>query len=221
LPFLALAILAALLTSCTDGVRGPSSEQTVMVSVQTSEGEIILQLDQQRAPVSVANFLDHAVKGHYEGTIFHRVIPGFVIQGGGWTSDFVERAKTDAAEGSPDRPIKNEWKNGLKNRRGTIAMARESDPDSATREFYINLADNGRLDTSRPQTGNAGYAVFGHVVKGLSVVDRIAAGKIRPAGSGPDVGVTDGSMNNVPINPVVIKRVSRLSRAEADWKLTD
>jgi peptidyl-prolyl cis-trans isomerase A (cyclophilin A) len=104
-------------------------------------------------------------------------------------------------------PIKNEWQNGLKNERGTIAMARETEPDSATREFFINLADNARLDTAREKTGNAGYAVFGRVVKGMDVVDRIAAAPTRNV----DVpGVTDGSMQNVPVGAVVIRKVERV-----------
>jgi cyclophilin family peptidyl-prolyl cis-trans isomerase len=217
-----LLLLAALLLlpAChgPDGVAAPRTNTPVYVMMQTSAGDIILILDQERAPVTVANFLDHAARHHYDDTIFHRVIPSFVIQGGGWTPDFVERARTDAAEGSPDKPIRNEWRNGLKNNRGTIAMAREADPDSATREFYINVADNAKLDSGRPTTGDAGYAVFGHVAKGMHVVDAIKDGKTEPR---PDIQVPDGSMNDVPTSPVVIKRIIRLSEAEATWRLTE
>lgn len=188
---------------------GPSrSDQspTVLVLMETSEGDLTVELDRARAPITVDNFLAYMNRGAYDGTTIHRVVPGFVIQGGGWTPDLKERAKLDAAAGRPDAPIRNEWQNGLKNTRGTIAMAREKDPDSATREFFINLADNARLDTPREVSGGAGYAVFGRVIAGMDVVDRIAAVPTRAV----DVpGVTDVSMQNVPVEPVVIVRVRR------------
>lgn len=186
---------------------GAVGSAPVKVSMQTSAGEIVLELDPARAPISVANFLDHAEKGHYDGTIFHRVIPTFVVQGGGWTPEMVERAKVDAAAGTADVPIRNEWQNGLKNVKGTIAMAREAAPDTATREFYINVADNAKLDTAREKTGNAGYAVFGRVVAGWEVVEVIRTGATAPR---PDVKVDDGSMEDVPVMPVVIKAVRRV-----------
>jgi cyclophilin family peptidyl-prolyl cis-trans isomerase len=170
-------------------------------------GTIVVQLACVEAPVSVANFLHYADSGAYDGTIFHRVVKGFVIQGGGWTPDLKERAKVAAAAGHPDVPIKNEWQNGLKNVRGTIAMARDEGPDTATREFYINLVDNPKLDIARAKAGNAGYAVFGRVVEGMDVVDRIGAVATRNV----DVaGVTDGSMENVPVETVVIRRIQRI-----------
>lgn len=210
-PVAMLKIIAAVapllcLFACASNPRAVGSAP-VTVSMQTSAGEIVLELDPARAPISVANFLDHAEKGHYDGTIFHRVIPTFVVQGGGWTPGMVERAKVDAAEGTPDVPIRNEWQNGLKNVKGTIAMAREAAPDTATREFYINVADNAKLDTAREKTGNAGYAVFGRVVAGWEVVEVIRTGATAPR---PDVKVDDGSMENVPIMPVVIKAVRRV-----------
>jgi peptidyl-prolyl cis-trans isomerase A (cyclophilin A) len=169
--------------------------------MQTSAGPITIELDPARAPVTVANFVQHAQAGDYDGTVFHRVVPEFVVQGGGWTPLLQERAKLAA---TPDTPIVNEWTNGLKNAKGTIAMAREQAPDTATREFYFNLKDNVKLDSARPTTGNAGYAVFGRVVDGWKVVETIAAGQTTSR----DVpGVTDGSMNNVPVSPVVIQRV--------------
>ena len=189
---------------------GPSAKsahanEPVLVEVTTTRGPITLELDPAHAPITVANFLYHVRAGHYDGTVIHRVVPGFVIQGGGWTSDLVERAKADAAAERPDALIKNEWQtSGLKNLRGTIAMAREKEPDSATREFFINLADNAKLDTPREVSGNAGYAVFGRVVGGMDVVDAIAAVPTRPR---PETGVTDGSMNNVPVEAIVVTRV--------------
>lgn len=179
------------------------------VELQTTAGTIRVELDGSAAPLTVRNFLSRVEAGQYDGTIFHRVVPGFVIQGGGWTTELRERAKIEAAAGRADAPIVNEWKSGLKNLRGTIAMARDLDPDSATREFYINLSDNSRLDTARPQTGNAGYCAFGRVVSGMDVVDRIAAGKTE---SRMVEGVTDGSMNNVPLQPVIITKARIVAR---------
>lgn len=175
----------------------------------TSKGVIVLELDRERAPISVANFLMFADRGAYDGTIFHRVVENFVIQGGGYTPELMERAKRDKEAGHPDVPIKNEWQNGLKNVRGTIAMAREEQPDTATREFYINVADNAKLDTARPQTGHAGYAVFGRVVEGMEVVDAI---RHVPTGARPSPDVTDGSLNNVPVLPIEIFSVKRRLR---------
>lgn len=179
------------------------------VEFETTAGTIRVELHGAAAPVTVRNFLSRVQAGQYDGTIFHRVVPGFVVQGGGWTIDLKERAKQDAAAGRPDVPIVNEWKSGLKNLRGTIAMAREEAPDSATREFYINLNDNARLDMARPNTGNAGYCAFGRVVSGMDVVDQIAAGKTE---SRTIEGVTDGSMNNVPLKPVIITKARIVPR---------
>lgn len=213
---LALPLLFVLVTAgCASNVppatnRGNAPTmpgEMALVEIETTEGVITLELDGQRAPISVANFLEHARQGHYNGTIFHRVMPNFVVQGGGWTSELVEKAKVDAAAGKADKPIKNEWQNGLKNVKYSIAMARESDPDSATREFYINVADNVRLDTARTTTGNAGYAVFGKVIKGFEVVEAIRVGETGPRNV---PGVTDGSMENVPLKPVTVVRVRRV-----------
>ncbi|MGD9688463.1 MAG: peptidylprolyl isomerase [Phycisphaerales bacterium] len=192
--------------------RADITNMQIYVLVRTTAGEFVLELDPVRAPVTTSNFLAHARAGHYDGTIFHRVVPGFVVQGGGWTPDLRERAKADAAAGSPDVPIRNEWQNGLRNERGTIGMARDEQPDTATREFYFNLTDNFKLDTPRATTGNAGYAVFGHVLAGWEVIERISAAKTAPR---PETGVTDGSMNNVPIEPVQITRVEQIEADEA------
>jgi peptidyl-prolyl cis-trans isomerase A (cyclophilin A) len=156
------------------------------VSLKTSMGEIVVELDSDKAPKSVENFLAYVKSGHYNGTIFHRVIPTFMIQGGGFDSNMVQK-KTQA-------PIALESRNGLKNERGTLAMARTSIPDSATSQFFINVVDNAMLDQANSQDGN-GYAVFGKVVKGMDVVDKIRA--VATGNKGPH--------QNVPLTPVVIE----------------
>jgi cyclophilin family peptidyl-prolyl cis-trans isomerase len=215
-----LLALSLLLSACTSHPAATSSRpagalapdpDTILVSMLTTRGEILLALDHAHAPITVDNFLLHASRGDYDGTIFHRVIPKFVIQGGGFTPDLQERAKLAAAAGRPDTPIHNEWLNGLKNTRGTIAMARDADPDTATREFYINVADNPRLDTAREKTGNAGYAVFGRVIKGMTIVDQI---KDAVTGNRPDIIVDGEGMQNVPIAPTVILQVKRITSPE-------
>ena len=158
--------------------------------VETSMGTITLELDEGKAPATVANFVDYAKSGHYDGTIFHRVIDGFMIQGGGFTKEMNQKA-TKA-------PIRNEAANGLKNARGTIAMARTNVVDSATSQFFINLVDNDFLDFRDPTPQGYGYAVFGKVTDGLDVVDAIAK-----------VSTGDcGYYQNVPEKPVVITRVT-------------
>jgi peptidyl-prolyl cis-trans isomerase A (cyclophilin A) len=183
-------------------------EKLAFVRMTTTAGDILLELDREHAPVSVDHCLAYARRGAYDGTIFHRVMPAFVIQGGGFDKDLNERAKADEKAGHPDKPIKNEWTNGLKNTRGTIAMAREADPDTATREFYINVADNAKLDTPREQTGKAGYAVFGRVIAGMDVVDAIRQGKTRE--------LPERDMKDVPVEPVVITRVVAITKDEAE-----
>lgn len=157
-----------------------------MVEMKTSLGNIELQLNQAKAPVSVANFQQYVSSGFYKGTVFHRVIPGFMIQGGGF--DEKMNQKTTQA------PIKNEANNGLTNDKYTIAMARTNDPDSATAQFFINVNNNAFLNYS---ASNPGYAVFGKVTKGFDVVDKIAGVKTA----------TVGMYENVPTTPVVIKSV--------------
>ena len=157
--------------------------------IETNMGNIELSLDEQRAPKSVANFVAYAKQGFYSGTIFHRVIPGFMIQGGGMTADMIEKPTSKA--------ITNEADNGLKNTVGTIAMARTSAPNSATSQFFINLADNDFLNHKDRSAAGYGYAVFGHVTKGMDVVQRI--GQVR---------TTSRLIHqNVPAQPVVIKNV--------------
>ena len=153
-------------------------------------GAIELALDDEKAPATVANFIRYAKDGHYDGTIFHRVIDGFMIQGGGFTKDMVQKPTRE--------PVRNEAMNGLKNLRGTIAMARTMVVDSATSQFFINLVDNGFLDFSSPTPQGFGYAVFGKVTSGMDVVDAIA--KVKTGDAGPH--------QNVPVKAVVIKKVS-------------
>ncbi len=160
--------------------------------METSKGTILLELDDEKAPETVKNFVSYIASGHYDGTIFHRVIDGFMIQGGGFTKDMNQKA-TQA-------PIRNEAANGLKNKRGTIAMARTMVVDSATSQFFINLVDNDFLDFTAPTTQGYGYAVFGKVVEGMDVVDAIA--KVKTGYHGPH--------QNVPEEAVVITRVTVL-----------
>lgn len=159
------------------------------VTIETTMGTITLELNEEKAPVTVANFLSYVKDGHYDGTIFHRVIDGFMIQGGGFTKSMNQKP-TKAS-------IKNEAANGLKNARGTIAMARTMIVDSATSQFFINLVDNSFLDYRGPDPRTFGYAVFGKVTDGMDVVDKIAKVKTGFA----------GHHQNVPEEPVVIKKV--------------
>ena len=164
-----------------------------MVRFETSVGGFTLELDAEKAPLSVANFLAYVDEGFYDGLIFHRVIPGFMIQGGGMDPDMAQKANK--------APIKNEAANGLKNKRGTIAMARTNVVDSATSQFFINLVDNDFLDHQGP--ANFGYAVFGRVVDGLDTIDRIAKER-----TGRSKGHDD-----VPVNPIVIESARRVEAA--------
>jgi cyclophilin family peptidyl-prolyl cis-trans isomerase len=162
--------------------------QNPIVRLQTSLGDITIELDAERAPISTANFLRYIEDNHYDGTIFHRVIPGFMIQGGGMTADMGQKPTRE--------PVKNEAGNGLKNLRGTIAMARTQVVDSATSQFFINVVDNAFLDHREATAAGFGYAVFGKVVAGLDTVDAIAA---VPTGR-------SGYNENVPVEPVVIEQ---------------
>jgi peptidyl-prolyl cis-trans isomerase B (cyclophilin B) len=146
-------------------------------------GTITLELDQEKAPVSVTNFLSYVNKGHFDRTIFHRVIPGFMIQGGGFEPGMSQKPS--------DKPITNEANNGLKNKIYTVAMARTSDPHSATAQFFINVSDNGFLDHTAPSGQGWGYAVFGKVIAGTDVVDKIAAVKTGSKGGHGDVPKDD------------------------------
>ncbi|MFO0473269.1 MAG: peptidylprolyl isomerase [Pseudomonadota bacterium] len=156
---------------------------TRTVRMETSAGSIRIELDDEKAPQSAANFLEYVNKGHYDGTVFHRVIPGFMIQGGGFEPGM--KQKPTAA------PIRNEAGNGLKNRRYTLAMARTSDPHSATAQFFINTADNGFLDFRAENAQGWGYAVFGRVVEGSEVIDLIERVQTGRKGFHDDVPLED------------------------------
>jgi cyclophilin family peptidyl-prolyl cis-trans isomerase len=170
----------------------PAKSALVWVLLETSEGNIMLELDKVAAPVTVVNFVRYVNEGFYDGTIFHRVMPGFMIQGGGFTPEMTKKATHS--------PIINEAANGLKNTRGTIAMARTPMPHSATSQFFINHGNNAMLDYSLGRNPN-GYAVFGKVLKGMDVVDAIAAG---------ETVVRNGEKSS-PIKPVVIKKATVVS----------
>lgn len=172
----------------------PAEDKVVFVKLATSKGDIILELNETKAPLSVANFVQYVKDGHYDGTTFHRVIGNFMIQGGGFTPDMKQK--------DTRAPIKNEWKNGLKNTRGTISMARTSVADSATSQFFINVVDNGGLDLPRD---GAAYAVFGRVIGGMDVVDAIR--NVR-------TGIK-GGMRDVPVEDVMITKASMLTADEA------
>lgn len=160
------------------------------VELKTNMGSITLELYADKAPQSVENFLQYVKDGHYNGTIFHRVIPNFMVQGGGFTPDFNQK-KTRS-------PIKNEADNGVRNTLGTVAMARTPDPHSATAQFFINTADNAFLNFTAPTQQGYGYTVFGKVVKGMDVVEKIA--KIATGNRPPH--------SDVPLKPVVIERAT-------------
>jgi len=169
-------------------IAADSAANNPRVVIKTNEGDITLQLFADKAPITVANFLDYADSGFYKGTIFHRIIPNFMIQGGGFTPDMKEKETRE--------PIANESKNRLHNTRGTIAMARTSDPDSATSQFFINQRTNLRLDWA---PGNEGYTVFGEVIQGMDIVDFIATTPTKTA----------GGMGNVPQQAIIITDILR------------
>jgi cyclophilin family peptidyl-prolyl cis-trans isomerase len=164
------------------------ADENPRVALETSKGKIVLELYADKAPETVKNFLAYVDAGFYDGTIFHRVIPGFMIQGGGFTADMKQKR--------PQKPIRNEADNGLRNELGTIAMARTQNPHSATAQFFINTVDNDHLNHKSKSTQGWGYAVFGRVVEGMAVVDAI---------SGVKTGARD-----VPTEAVVITRAKRV-----------
>jgi peptidyl-prolyl cis-trans isomerase A (cyclophilin A) len=172
---IALGLAAALIA--------PALAQKVRLA--TSAGDIVVELDAEKAPKTVANFVQYVRAGHYDGTIFHRVIENFMIQGGGY--------KADLAEKSTRAPIELEAGKGLSNLRGTIAMARTSDPNSATAQFFINVVDNPRLDSA-----GGGYAVFGRVIEGMDVADKIRVVPTKP----------QGMHQNLPVMPVTIRKAT-------------
>ena len=184
-------ILAALLTSLVPlASTAAPAPVNPRVRVETSKGAFVIELAEDKAPATVANFLQYVRSGFYDGTVFHRVIPGFMVQGGGLTAELQRK---------PARPpIVNEAANGVSNLRGTVAMARTADVNSATSQFFVNLVDNTYLDHRDGSPRGFGYCVFGRVVEGMDVVDAIAA---VPTG-------TVRGMQNVPLEPVVIQSVT-------------
>ena len=190
--FMSLAVALSVLAGA--GAPAQDKEKNPIVVMDTSHGKVVLELFADKAPVTVKNFLQYVDEKFYDGTIFHRVIPNFMIQGGGFEPGAV--VKNDEKKTHP--PIKNEAGNGISNERGTIAMARTNDPDSATAQFFINVKDNVRLDRARA-ADNVGYAVFGRVIDGMDVVDRIRQVKTT----------TVGEHENVPEQDVVIRSVRR------------
>jgi peptidyl-prolyl cis-trans isomerase B (cyclophilin B) len=186
--FVVAACLIVLLSfGKSESSRGAEAKP-ILVTLQTNQGDITLELSKDKAPATVANFLAYAKEGFYNGTIFHRVINGFMIQGGGMDANL---------QAKPTRPpVKNEADNGLSNAPYTVAMARTGDPHSATAQFFINVADNSKLNYSAPNPPGWGYAVFGKVVKGQEVVDKI---KAVPT-------TTRGLYENVPVEPIIINK---------------
>jgi peptidyl-prolyl cis-trans isomerase B (cyclophilin B) len=187
-------LLAALMTPLLMLAASASSaaEQAPRVRLETTMGNIVLALDAQQAPQTVENFLAYVNSGFYDGTIFHRVIGNFMIQGGGYTAD-MSRKQTRP-------PVKNEADNGLKNSRGSIAMARTQDPHSASAQFFINVEDNATLDHTAPNERGWGYAVFGHVAEGMDVVD-----KIRAQATGVKAGFRDVPKKTITITRAVVE----------------
>jgi cyclophilin family peptidyl-prolyl cis-trans isomerase len=181
--FSVLLVVLAITAGC--------AEETKMVKLETSIGDIVIELDEENAPVTVKNFLSYTEDRFYDGTIFHRVIANFMIQGGGFTADMKQKKTRE--------PIVNEASNGLKNERGTIAMARTNNPDSATSQFFINHKDNTPLNYAGK--GKPGYTVFGKVAEGMDGVDKIAAVKTA----------RKGRYSDVPIKAVVIKSAKVIS----------
>ncbi|MEX2481325.1 MAG: peptidylprolyl isomerase [Gammaproteobacteria bacterium] len=188
-------IIAALL-ACTLGGTVAADTPAPQVILETSHGDITIELFADRAPLSVANFLAYVRAGHYDDTVFHRVIPGFMIQGGGFASDMTRKPTRD--------PVRNEADNGLANGRGTVALARTQEPHSATAQFFINVVDNAFLDHQGQTPRGWGYAVFGRVSAGMDVVDAIAA---TPTGM-------VGGMPDVPVESVLIETARTLEPSE-------
>ena len=180
----------------------PVSAAPAFVRMTTSKGDVVIELDRAKAPITTANFLAYVKKGQYDGTVFHRVIPTFMIQGGGFDQQHVEKQTGD--------PIVNEGANGLSNLRGTIAMARTNDPNSARAQFFINVVDNPRLDGT---PGRAGYAVFGRVVRGMDVVDAI---RDVPTGTkSGTMGAQTQPMKDWPLEEIVIVKAVEVPSPDA------
>ena len=184
-------VLVGIFGLTTLGASDTAAQDNPVVVMKTNMGEVTIELFQDKAPISVANFLAYANDGYYSGTVFHRVIQQFMIQGGGMTADLSPKQTSD--------PIKNEATNGVTNARGTLSMARTNVVDSATSQFFINTVHNARsLDNTGTDARSYGYAVFGKVIEGMDVVDEIAAVNTR----------SQGPHQNVPVEPVVIESIT-------------
>jgi len=179
-----LSVITSFVVAASFAWAQPAHAADPVVVLKTSMGEIDIQLDPEHAPISTANFLAYVKDGFYNGTIFHRIIPGFVVQGGGFTADMTQKQTKP--------PIKNEASNGLHNLRGTISMARTNDPNSATSQFFLNLVNNS--DKLDPEAAPGGYAVFGKITKGLDVLDKMATVPTT----------TVGMFQDVPAQPVTL-----------------
>lgn len=185
-------LMLFLTTTLSFATENKMSDTPSKVKLTTSLGEIIIQLNPEKAPISSANFLTYVKEGFYSNTIFHRIIPGFMAQGGGFDTDFNQKPVHD--------PIKNEADNGLPNKRGTIAMARTNVPDSATAQFFINYKDNAFLNYTSPTSSGWGYAVFGEVIEGMDIVDEMSK---QPTGN-------RGGHQDVPKTNIVIEKAEVL-----------
>ena len=192
--YLALFVLLAFTAFAASAAEPAAGNPTVQF--ETSKGAFTIELFASEAPLSTANFLEYVRSGFYDGTIFHRIVPGFVIQGGGFTADMVQK--------DTRAPIKNEADNGLPNLRGTLSMARRQEPDSASSQFFVNLTDNAFLNHQAPTTSGWGYAVFGRVIAGMDVIDAIAQSPTGVAGGMPDV----------PLTPVTVQSARVITTAE-------
>lgn len=189
---LVLSLLFFLTPTISFATENNMSKTQPKVKLTTTLGEFTIQLNSEKAPISVKNFLTYVEEGFYNGTVFHRVIPGFMAQGGGFDTDFEQKPVND--------PIKNEADNGLKNLRGTLAMARTNVPDSATAQFFVNYKDNAFLDHTSPTPSGWGYTVFGEVIAGMDVIDEMAK---KPTGS-------RGMHQDVPKTDIVIEKAEIL-----------
>ena len=198
--FMLVTVAAVGLAAVTNETMGADDANPLhpRVKLETTLGDIVLELDGEKAPISTLNFVQYVEEKFFDGTVFHRVMKTFMIQGGGFTVEM------DKKVAGMHPPIKNEWKNGLKNARGTIAMARTGAPDSATSQFFINVVDNGSLDTPR---GGAAYAVFGKVIEGMDTVDKI---RDTPVASHPKYG--GGRATTVPVTAVVVQTARLISK---------
>ena len=192
LMFMAMALALAIAFLAPTATLASDRKEVIVVKLHTNQGDITLKLNAAKAPETVANFMQYVNDGHYDNTVFHRVIPGFMIQGGGFTPEMTQKDTRDS--------INNEASNGLKNKTGSIAMARTSDPHSATAQFFINVADNTFLDFTSPAGNGWGYCVFGEVTDGMDVVKAIESERTG----------NSGMHQNVPMEPIIIERAEAL-----------